>query len=304
MTNAIEVENLCKSYQEFALTDVCFTVPQGRCCGLVGPNGAGKTTMLRIMTGLSYADHGTVRILGNDCNDPMLKDEIGILFDQPYFPEDWTALDIEKNLSPFYSGWNSGQYREYLSRFDISPRKRFSGLSLGMKRKLALAVCFSRDTRLLLLDEPMGGLDPAVRDEILELMREYLICEDRTILFSTHITDDLERIADDIVYISGGKVSYCGEKDHLLESFCIVRGGSLPEDKKASAIGVRQTGSGYECLMPLAGIGGLPTGTVTEAPTIHDIVVYMERDAQHGGLYTKSDPDLASTPKEEKSYKK
>lgn len=281
MTNAIEVKNLRKVYKGFSLKDICFSVPQGSCCGLVGPNGAGKTTTLRIMAGLAHADSGEICLWGSSSSDPQLKEEIGILFDQPYFQEDWTPLDIEKSLSPFYSSWDSGQYREYLFRFGLDPKKKFSSLSRGMKQKLAMAVCFSHNTRLLLLDEPMGGLDPAVRDEILDLMREYLVPEDRTILFSTHMTDDLERIADEIVYISGGEVSYCGDKENLLESYGIVRGGKLPEDKKASAIGLRQTASGYECLMALERIGGLPADAVVEAPTIHDIVVYMERNEKY-----------------------
>ena len=150
-----------------------------------------------------------------------------------------------------------------------------------MKQKLAFAVHLSRNTRLLLLDEPTGGLDPAARDELLDILREYMIPENRTILFSTHITSDLERLADCMVYISDGAISYSGDTEELVSRYCMVRGNVLPEDKKASAIGLRQSDSGYECLMELARIGGLPPDAVTEPATINDVVVYMERNKKN-----------------------
>lgn len=281
MSNAIEIRNLCKTYPGFSLKNISFTVPEGLCCGFVGPNGAGKSTTLRTMAGLAYSDSGEIRLLGRPVNDPSVKEEIGILFDEPYFQEDWTPLEIEKGLRPFYDSWDSGQYRDWLSRFGIGPRKKFRDLSRGMKQKLAMAVHLSHNTRLLLLDEPMTGLDPAARDEMLEILREYMIPENRTILFSTHITDDLERIADSIVYISNGTVVYWGDKEDMTSSYCIVRGGELPEEKKHEAIGLRQSASGYECLMELKSIGGLPSDAVTETADINDIVVYMERNEKH-----------------------
>lgn len=281
MRNAIEIRNVCKTYSGFSLKNISFTVPEGLCCGFVGANGAGKTTTLRIMAGLAYPDSGEISLLGRRADDLSVKEEIGILFDQPYFQEDWTPLDIEKSLRSFYSGWDGDQYRGYLSRFGLDAEKRFQDMSHGMKQKLAMAVHFSHHAKLLLLDEPMAGLDPAARDEFLEILRDYMIPEDRTILFSTHITEDLERIADRIIYISDGAISYQGDKEDLTLSYCIVRGRELPEEKKASAIGLRQNANGYECLMALESIGGLPADAVTEAATIHDIVVYMERNEKH-----------------------
>ena len=281
MKNAIEIHDLCKNYPGFSLKDVSFTVPEGLCCGFVGPNGAGKSTTLRMMAGLAFPDSGDISLLGRPASDPSVKDEIGILFDQPYYQEEWTPLDIERSLSPFYPGWDSARYRDYLARFCLDPRKKFKSLSRGMKQKLALAVHLSRNTRLLLLDEPTGGLDPAARDELLDILREYMVPEGRTVLFSTHITSDLERLADCIVYISGGAISYAGDKEDLVSRYCVVRGAALPDGKKSAAIGLRQTGSGYECLMELAAIGGLPPETVTEPATIDDVVVYMERSRKH-----------------------
>lgn len=277
MSNAIEVRNLCKSYPGFALRDISFTVPQGICCGLVGSNGAGKSTTLRILAGLAFPDSGEVRLLDRSAGDVSAKEEMAILFDQPYFQEDWTPEDIGKNLRPFYRSWNRVRYREYLARFSLDPKKKYKNLSRGMKQKLAMAVHLSHETRVLLLDEPTGGLDPAAREELLDIFREYMIPENRTILFSTHITSDLEQIADRILYIQGGAISYEGSREELENTYCVVRGGRLPEEKKRYALGLRQTDTGYECLMELSRIGGLPADAVMENASIHDVVVYMER---------------------------
>lgn len=277
MNNAIEIRDLCKAYPDFFLKNISFTVPKGLCCGFVGKNGAGKSTTLRIMAGLTFPDSGTVSLLEQEAGTPSLKEEIAVLFDQPYFQEDWTPLHIEKSLRPFYPSWDCAKYRDCLQRFGLNPAKKFKNLSRGMKQKLAMAVHLSHHTRLLLLDEPTNGLDPAARDELLDIFREYLLPEERTILFSTHITSDLEHIADKIIYIHDGEITYEGDKDELISSFCIVRGNRLPAEKAGCAIGIRQTASGYECLMALRDIGGLPAGTVTEKASIDDVVVYMER---------------------------
>jgi len=277
MKNAIEIHNLCKQYPGFMLDNVSFSVPRGLCCGFVGPNGAGKTTTLKAMLGMVHKDAGEINLLGAPDGDIEAKEKIGVMFDQPYFQEDWTPLDIERGISPFYRDWNSNEYRQYLSHFDLDPKKRFKDFSRGMKMKLAMAVNLSHNAELLLLDEPTGGLDPVARDEVLDLLRGYLQKETRTILFSTHITSDLERIADTIVYISGGQVSFSGEKDELVAKHCVVRGGKLPENKKKHAIGLREYSGGYECLMEVEHIGGLPADAITERATIDDVVVYMER---------------------------
>ena len=199
MTQAIEIKNLCKHYPGFSLNNVSFNVPQGICCGFVGPNGAGKTTTLKAMLGMVHKTNGDIRLLGKPDGDISVKEELGVMFDQPYFQEDWTPLDIEKVMKPFYRNWDAGQYRKYFSRFNLDPKKKFKDFSRGMKMKLAFAINLSHNAKLLLLDEPTGGLDPVARDEILDIMREYLVNDEKTILFSTHITSDLERIADMIV---------------------------------------------------------------------------------------------------------
>lgn len=281
MNNAIEVHDLCKTFPGFALKNISFTVPEGLCCGFVGPNGAGKSTTLKIMAGLTFPDSGDVRLLGSPCSNPSVREEVAVLFDQPCFHEDWTPADIEKYLRPFYPSWDNARYSDYLARFGLDPGKKFKNLSRGMKQKLAMAVHFSHHTRVLLLDEPAEGLDPAARDELLDIFREYMIPENRTILFSTHITGDLERIADKIIYIQNGAISYEGDMDELTSSYCVVRGEKLPAEKQKYAIGMRRTDNGFECLMALEHIGGLPSGTVTENASVSDVVIYMERNEKN-----------------------
>lgn len=284
MDNAIEVRGLCKQYSGFALNDINFCVPEGFCCGLVGPNGAGKTTILKAMTGMIKADSGEIYLLNRPCDAPV-REELGILFDQPYFQEDWTPLNIERSIKPFYRNWDTVIYQDLLDRFSLDPRKKFKKFSNGMKQKLAMAVHLSHKSKLLLLDEPTSGLDPAARDEMLDLMREYLLKEGRTILFSTHITSDLEHLADFIVYISHGNLIFSGEKEEFTDSYCIVRGRKIPEKKRKDAIGLREYSSGFECLMELSKVGGLPKDAVTERAAIHDVIVFMERRQNNASDY-------------------
>lgn len=281
MANAVEIHNLCKNYSGFMLENINFHIPEGICCGFIGANGAGKTTLLKAMTGMINIDCGEISLLGSSNHDVSIKEEIGILFDQPYFQEDWTPLDIEKSLRPFYHKWNSATYQKYLSQFELNPKKKFKNFSRGMKVKLAMAVLLSYNAKLLLMDEPTSGLDPAAREEMLDIMREYMIEEGRTILFSTHITSDLEHIADYIIYISHGSIIFFGEKEDFTSSYCIVRGRELPKEKKAFAIGLYEHNGGYECLMALSHIGGLPPDAITEKAGIDDIMVYTERNMKY-----------------------
>lgn len=283
MGNAVEVKNLCKTYPGFQLNNISFEVPTGYVCGFVGPNGAGKTTTLRTMLGMSRKTSGEIKLLGVSADDVSVKESIGVLFDQPYFQEDWNALDIEKSLEPFYSQWDSAVYHGYLKRFELDEKKKFKNFSRGMKMKLGMAVILSYRAKLLLLDEPTRGLDSVARDEMLDILREYIQGGERSILFSTHITSDLEKIADTIVYISKGSITFSGETEEMKANYCVVRGGTkLPGEKRTQAIGIREHQAGYECLMELKDIGGLPKDAIVEQATIDDIIVYTERNMKYG----------------------
>jgi len=280
MNNAITVTNLTKKYKEFLLDDISFTIPGGYICGFIGQNGAGKTTTMKLMLGMAIKDSGNIEILGNSSDDVSIKENLGILFDQPYFQEDWTPADIEKAMRPFYRKWDSEQYHKYLSKFSLNPKQKFKTLSRGMKMKLGMAVALSHSAKLLLLDEPTSGLDPVMRDEMLDVLRDYMVEEGRSVFFSTHITSDLEKSADYIVYIHEGKILYSGPKDELVDKYCIIKGGrgDLSEDKRNSIIGIREYVGGFEGMIEVAEVGGFPPGVITETATLDDIMVHMSRN--------------------------
>lgn len=208
MNDAVKVTNLTKRFKTFLLDGVSFSVPSGFICGFIGENGSGKTTTLKLMLEMIIKDGGYVEILRKPSGDVSLKESLGVLFDQPYFQEDWTLDYIEKAIRPFYRRWNSAEYCRYLQRFSLMPKQKFKTLSRGMKMKLGMAVALSHDANLLLLDEPTSGLDPVMRDEMLDILRDYMVEENRTVFFSTHITSDLDKIADYIVYIQNGRIAY------------------------------------------------------------------------------------------------
>lgn len=279
MSNAIEVNCLTKQYKGFLLDNISFNVPNGFVCGFIGQNGAGKTTTLKLLLGMALKDNGGVKLLGKPGDDVTIKEDLGVLLDQPYYQEDWTPLDIEKAMRPFYSRWDSGAFLQYLKRFSLEPKQKFKTMSRGMKMKLGMAVTLSHDAKLLLLDEPTSGLDPVAREELLDMLREFMLKEGRSVFFSTHIISDLEKIADNIIYIHGGRIIFSGEKDDLREQYCIVRGGKndLPPNKRKSVINLREHVGGFEGMMRLDDVGGLPDRVVAEAATLDDIMVNLSR---------------------------
>lgn len=279
MTNVIELSGLTKAYPNFLLDNIGFSVPKGFVTGFIGQNGAGKTTTLKLLMGMVLKDGGDIRLLGRPADEVAVKDEIGVLFDQPYYQEDWTPTDIERAVRPFYTNWESQTYNRYLERFSLPSNQKFKTMSRGMKMKLGMAVTLSHQAKLLLLDEPTSGLDPVGRDEMLEILRDYMMKEDRTVFFSTHITTDLEKIADYITYLHKGKVVYSGAKDDFIDTYCLVRGGAndLPLEKKSKIIGLREHIGGFEGMIRIKDIGGFGSGVVTEAVTLEEIMVFTNR---------------------------
>lgn len=279
MNNAIKISNLKKEYKNFLLDNISFSVPSGYVCGFIGENGAGKTTTLKLMLNMVLKDGGDVEILGRSNSDISVKEDLGILFDQPYFQEDWTPLDVEKIMGLFYKKWDSQAYHTHLKKFDLSPKQKFKTLSRGMKMKLGLAVTLSHDAKLLLLDEPTSGLDPVMRDEMLDILRDYMVEENRSVFFSTHITSDLEKIADYIIYIHKGKIVYSGLKDELTEKYCLIRGGNgdLPKTKRNKILGLREHIGGFEGMLDVSEVGGFPSSVILETASLDDIMVHMNK---------------------------
>lgn len=229
MSNAIEIKDLCKNYKEFSLNHLSFSLPMGYIMGLVGQNGAGKTTTIRLILNMANRDGGEVRIFGLDnVNDEQkIKQDMAAVFDEIFFVDIWRVSQVENAIHAFYSKWDSKLYNQYLTKFRLPADKKVKDLSRGMKMKLMLAVALSHEAKLLILDEPTSGLDPVARDELLEILKDYIADGQKSILFSTHITSDLEKIADYITLIDNGNMIYTGTKDDLLKQFS----GLLPSSE-------------------------------------------------------------------------
>ena len=217
MTNCIEIKGLVKEYKTFTLGPIDLTVPGGSILGLIGENGAGKTTLIKSMLGITKPSAGKVTLLGTDPDHA--KEDIGIVMDDCFFSEYLRVQDVNSVLSHVYKGWDKGLFSDYLDKFGLAGTKNIKELSRGMRMKLSLAAALAHKPRLLLLDEATAGLDPVVRDEILDEFLAFVSDEEHAILISSHITSDLEKVADYIAYLHQGKLLMCDEKDMLLESY-------------------------------------------------------------------------------------
>ena len=223
--NAIELSHIHKSFGGFAIQDLSLTVPSGTICGLVGENGAGKSTTIRLALGALRPDSGSAAVLGTDVSSPAftgVKEDVGVVLDEAYFPETLNALQVGRILASTYRQWEQKTYADYLNRFDLPEKKKFKEFSRGMKMKLAIAVALSHQPKLLILDEATSGLDPVIRDEILEIFNDFTRDESHSVLLSSHIISDLEKICDYIAYLHHGSLLFCEEKDVLLEEYGIL----------------------------------------------------------------------------------
>lgn len=217
MTNCIEIKGLVKEYKTFTLGPIDLQVPGGSIMGLIGENGAGKTTLIKSMLGITRPTAGEVALLGT--NPDHAKEDIGIVLDDCFFSEYLRVKDVDSVLSRVFKGWDKGLFRDYLDKFGLTGTKNIKELSRGMRMKLSLAAALAHRPKLLLLDEATAGLDPVVRDEILDEFLAFVSDDDHAILISSHITSDLEKVADYIAYLHQGKLLLCDEKDRLLESY-------------------------------------------------------------------------------------
>lgn len=252
MNNVLEVKSLTKTYQDFTLDKISFSLPEGYIMGLIGPNGSGKTTTIKSILNMAGVDGGSITLFGKDniAAEQEIKKEIGAVFDSSYFVDEWKMADVEKSFSLFYPRWNSTKYWDMLSRFRISRDKRVKELSKGMQMKLMLACVFSYDAKLLILDEPTSGLDPVSRDELLEILAEYIEDGHHSVLFSSHITSDLEKIADYITYLNLGNLIFSGGKEEFTDSYRIVSGNlsSLTPELEQKLKGIRKFSTGFAAL--------------------------------------------------------
>lgn len=284
MNNILELKDVCKKFDGFSLKNISFSIPEGYIMGFIGPNGAGKTTTIKLILNMLNRDKGKINVFGLDNikDEDSIKDNIAVVFDQPYYSEDWKISDVEKAVKIFYKNWDSNLFKDYLDKFKLDKDKLVKDLSKGMKMKLMIAVAFCHKAKLLILDEPTGGLDPVARDEFLDILGEYIEDGDRSVIFSTHITSDLEKIADYITFIRNGEIVFTGTKDEILEKYCIIKGGNndISIEDKHKIIGIREHSIGFEGLIELSNLKGFSNRVVTEKATLDDIVVYMNKEGE------------------------
>lgn len=285
MNNAIEVQGLYKRYKDFSLNNISFNLPTGYIMGFVGQNGAGKTTTIRLILNMISKDGGKIKIFGLDNlqDEQKIKQDIGVVFDDIYFVDSWKVWEVEKAIKGFYSNWSSSLFNQYTNDFNLPMDKKIRELSRGMKMKLMLAVAMSHEAKLLILDEPTSGLDPVARDELLEILARYISDGQKSILFSTHITSDLEKIADYITIIDHGSIFYSGTKDDLLDSFCIVKGDmkDLPDSLKEKILGITTNIVGFAGLIPTSEIKYLPPKIIVDKPSIDEILVFISKGERY-----------------------
>ncbi len=282
MNNILEIKNANKSFGNFQLKDISFNLKEGFIMGFIGPNGAGKTTTIKLIMDMISLDSGNIDIFGLDHkkNIERIKDDIGLVMDYCFYVDEWKVSDVEKAVKPFYSRWDHLYFLRLLDKFQIDPKKKVKELSHGMKMKLTTAVALSHYPKLLILDEPTSGLDPVARDELMDILREFICDENKGVLFSTHITTDLEKTADYITYIRNGKIIYSDEKDKLLEEYSIIKGNlsALSIEDKKHIIGYREYNNGFDGLIETKMFKILPKGAILEAVTLDEIVVRMNKE--------------------------
>ncbi len=253
MEYAIELDGVTKQYSNFKLDKVSFSVPRGCIMGFAGENGAGKTTTIKAVLNLIRTEEGNIKVFGLDHKkeERRIKEQIGVVFDESYFHDNLTAGQISKIMGNIYSTWQKDIFESYVNQFKLPKDKLVKEYSRGMKMKLSIAAALSHQAKLLILDEATGGLDPIIRDEILDIFLEFIQDEEHTILFSSHIISDLEKVADYITFIHEGKIVFSKSKDDLIYCYGLVHCKKEDYDKldKTHIVGVRKSQFGYEVLV-------------------------------------------------------
>ena len=277
MENAIEVRGLSKKRDGFFLNNVNLTVPKGYIVGLIGENGAGKSTTINAILDLIHKDDGTVTFWGQELSSSsQLKEDIGVVFDGINFYDTLTPAKVGKIGRTAYKQWDAHLYQEYLKRFQLPLDKEIKTLSKGMKMKYALALALSHNAELLIMDEPTSGLDPLIRNQLLKILTDYMANGGKGVFFSTHITSDLDKIADMLIMIDKGHIIFQEEKDALIDTYRIVKGdiGQLTDDMRKCFLNISETAFGFTGITKQAAeIQRYFSDIIIERPTIEDIML-------------------------------
>lgn len=278
MDNILEVRGLNKHYDRFSLKDVSFCLPEGCITGFIGVNGAGKTTTLRTILGLTGKESGKISIFGMemDQNERKIKDRIGVVLDDGCFYDELTLAEMKSVIAPAYTTWCEQDFKDYIDRFSLDTKQKISTLSKGMRMKYSLALALSHKAELLLMDEPTSGLDPLVRSQFLEILKEYMDKGGKGVLLSTHITSDLDKIADMLIMIDHGQILFQEDKDTLLDSYRVVKGDAsqLNGEIRKLFLNVEETAFGFTGItrQALKVMEHIPDA-ILERPAIEDIML-------------------------------
>jgi ABC-2 type transport system ATP-binding protein len=284
MDNTLDIEGVGKRYKGFALSEVSLQLPRGYIMGLIGPNGAGKTTLIKLILNLVRRDGGAIRVCGLDnlADEAAIKSRIGFVADEPRFHEDVRLRELAAAAAPFYAKWDERRFRALAGEFELPLEKKFKKLSHGTKTKFALALALSHGAELVLLDEPTTGLDPVFRRRLLDMLAGLLQDERSSVLFSSHITADLERTADFVTFLLDGRVVFSDRMDRLVEDWAVVKGGRemLDADARAFLQGVRVRPHGFEGLTSRVEEARrrFGDGFVIERASLDDIMVLYGRE--------------------------
>jgi len=280
MSNILEVSGISKDYGDFRLEDASFSLPKGYIMGLIGPNGAGKTTIIKMIMNLVMKQNGAIKIFNKDHQkfEVEIKKRIGFVYDTPNYYEHLNLKQFKNTIAPFYENWNESTFIDIVHRFNLPLNKKLKKFSKGMAMKSSIAIALSHNADFIIMDEPTSGLDPVVRRELLDFLRELMQDENKSILFSSHITTDIEQVADFITYVHDGKIIFSKTKDDVFEQYAIVKGGNdlLNDEIRKSFVGIRVGEFGFEGLTKDRGFTENIFGknVVYDKASLEDIMFY------------------------------
>lgn len=285
MENILEIRNLTKKYKNFKLDDISFVIPKGFIMGFIGENGAGKTTTIKLIMNLLQKDAGEIEVFGkeNVKHEREIKERIGFVYDDCFYYENLSIRDNGKIIAGFYKAWDWNVFNKYLRKFNLDDKQKVKELSKGMKMKFAIAIALSHKAEFIILDEPTSGLDPVMRRQVLEMLQQVMEDENVGMLISSHITSDLERIADYITYIKNGKIVFSMSIPELQDEYVMIKGNKnlLREIDRNIIYGLRETPYGFEGITrEISKIeSGVKKQLVIEKPSIEEIMVAVNKGA-------------------------
>jgi len=281
--NILEIRNLSKSYGDFRLSDVNISLPRGYIMGFIGANGAGKTTTIKLIMNMIKKDSGEIKVFGKDHvkYELYIKNKVGYVSEQPVFYENQTVAWNVNFAKKFYDEWDDADLEVLLTRFKIDKSKKINQLSKGMKMKTALSIALSHKPELLILDEPTSGLDPIVRDELLNMLMEFIQDENRSVFFSSHITMDIEKIGDYVTFIDNGRIILSEKKDKILDMWKIVKGDvGLVDYFKKDLIGIERTRTFFKALVKDFEVFKTKydiSSLIIDKPSLDDILLHLTK---------------------------